>query len=501
MPFVHPALPSDQDAIRILKIDPGDFSSPLAGTLTSVAFSDRPKYVALSYTWGHSYPDNLKLPISPIESRLSIPSPSSSPDRSPTRLSPGPRHRRSSSIDQRMAERLHRLGLSPPPVANNIRGEIVLNGDALGIGNNLQLALLHLRSPIHILTIWVDAICINQADKIERNHQVSMMAFVYTRATKVVAWLGTKAYPPMNGLFRSMSLEWKAGQTQHLGAFLEGQNKLRCSLKPDQGTFARMMDSTYWKRMWIVQEVCLPRLLLIMYGSDIWTHEEFREWEYLPLAHPETRLTQPPHGYSNAALRLLETRDRRHTNVMRLENLIEVFANNDCSELRDRIYGVVGCANDVKPYAGLDESANSLQAHIDTLNSGMVSSYRQNRGVGSLRIDYSCTFYDLWTRVVSFVYFQAKGIQHNTSSYSMALGRSLTDNHQREFRLLEERQLSVVRTAGIIQDALGQKVEEEMANVKETSVSNEILDSKHICAILTMSRTSKNGQSSPLWDS
>lgn len=39
-------------------------------------------------------------------------------------------------------------------------------------------------------TIWVDAICINQSDVKERNHQVHIMQRIYTNAASVVVWLG-----------------------------------------------------------------------------------------------------------------------------------------------------------------------------------------------------------------------------------------------------------------------------------------------------------------------
>jgi hypothetical protein len=69
--FPYPPLPVGVDAIRILTVEPGDFSNPLISTLTSVAFSSKPRYVALFYTWGNPYPDNAALPISPYERRSS----------------------------------------------------------------------------------------------------------------------------------------------------------------------------------------------------------------------------------------------------------------------------------------------------------------------------------------------------------------------------------------------------------------------------------------------
>jgi len=38
--------------------------------------------------------------------------------------------------------------------------------------------------------LWVDAICINQSDVLERNHQVPLMRLIYTQAETVRVWLG-----------------------------------------------------------------------------------------------------------------------------------------------------------------------------------------------------------------------------------------------------------------------------------------------------------------------
>ena len=37
---------------------------------------------------------------------------------------------------------------------------------------------------------WIDAICINQTNLIERNYQVGLIKKIYTQAAKVLVWLG-----------------------------------------------------------------------------------------------------------------------------------------------------------------------------------------------------------------------------------------------------------------------------------------------------------------------
>jgi hypothetical protein len=66
---------------------------------------------------------------------------------------------------------------------------ITVNGQHFLVRENLFNALRQLRRG-EARPLWVDAICINQADIQERNAQVSLMAFIYKRATKVLVWLG-----------------------------------------------------------------------------------------------------------------------------------------------------------------------------------------------------------------------------------------------------------------------------------------------------------------------
>ena len=54
---------------------------------------------------------------------------------------------------------------------------------------NLAHALRYIRSDSQPRTLWADAVCINQADLEERNHQVSLMRHVYLKAHDVIIWV------------------------------------------------------------------------------------------------------------------------------------------------------------------------------------------------------------------------------------------------------------------------------------------------------------------------
>lgn len=68
--------------------------------------------------------------------------------------------------------------------------QILVNGQEFKIARNLFVALGHLRRKEKSRVLWVDALCINQADLVERSSQILHLAFLFHRAQWVIAWLG-----------------------------------------------------------------------------------------------------------------------------------------------------------------------------------------------------------------------------------------------------------------------------------------------------------------------
>src|SRR5436305_9826776 len=67
---------------------------------------------------------------------------------------------------------------------------IKVNGSCFHATKNLIAALRRLRSGVDAKVLWVDAICINQADKHEKTEQVGLMAQIYKAAGSVHIFLG-----------------------------------------------------------------------------------------------------------------------------------------------------------------------------------------------------------------------------------------------------------------------------------------------------------------------
>lgn len=62
--------------------------------------------------------------------------------------------------------------------------------DMFPVTQNCAAALRRMRLHDRDLMVWVDAICIDQGNHVERNHQVGLMTEVYSCAEQVFVYLG-----------------------------------------------------------------------------------------------------------------------------------------------------------------------------------------------------------------------------------------------------------------------------------------------------------------------
>jgi hypothetical protein len=75
---------------------------------------------------------------------------------------------------------------------NDLR-PICVGENIFNVSANLEEALRELQDERNDVILWVDHICINQEDEIERGHQVQQMKQIYAEATRVIAWVGPAA--------------------------------------------------------------------------------------------------------------------------------------------------------------------------------------------------------------------------------------------------------------------------------------------------------------------
>lgn len=173
---------------------------------------------------------------------------------------------------------------------------INLNGKPFHVGTNLESLLRHLRSRgrgrAKEKRLWVDAICINQADLDERGHEVQKMSHIYRNASKVVVWLGEPhsgsdmafdfvnnhltpclqavgyscTDEQINAAKSSFWDQWDEGKDAET---LEAIDHLILQKYAESwSALARLLLRPWWTRAWTVQELISAREVSVHCGSS-----------------------------------------------------------------------------------------------------------------------------------------------------------------------------------------------------------------------------------------
>lgn len=72
-------------------------------------------------------------------------------------------------------------------------GFITVGESNFRVRKSLEVALFHLTPDVEPLSLWIDALCINQNNEGEKTEQVQQMQHIYSMATSVITWLGPAA--------------------------------------------------------------------------------------------------------------------------------------------------------------------------------------------------------------------------------------------------------------------------------------------------------------------
>jgi hypothetical protein len=189
---------SHQNSIRLIKLQPGAESDPISISLVQVELHNCPPYDAISYVWG--------------DAADTVP--------------------------------------------------ITCNSRLFQITRNLQWALMRVRDPDQAILVWADAICINQLDVPERNHQVALMGDVYTTACNVFLAMGEAAIEAGAEDVESLleiSRAWKDQPVLPVAAL---------PLDIRWTSVGELMDCPWFERVWVVQEAGLAKIPSFCMGEE-----------------------------------------------------------------------------------------------------------------------------------------------------------------------------------------------------------------------------------------
>lgn len=267
--------------IRLLDLHPGGYNSPLKGTLRHISIDSPSDYDALSYAWGNS----------------------------------------------------------------EACSSLFCNNRQVKMTSSLNLALLRLRDTQEQRTLWIDQLCINQANISERNHQVRLMGDIYSKARQVDVWLGEEdadtemglgLIPRLLAAFPESSVD-----TDQDEEFPDMDNKygLPFVCSPAWNAFAQLFTRPYFRRVWIVQEVALGSSVTVYCGPHT------VKWDDLTKAGLCVFIDSNTYEFqAHKAVQMLRAYRKQKTvqKDSQMADLMFSSYNLQCFDPRDKIYGMLG---------------------------------------------------------------------------------------------------------------------------------------------------------------
>lgn len=275
-PFIHETLPHDKQAIRLIKVESCLEFGLISCSLKTTTI-DQAAYTALSYTWGPSEPMT----------------------------------------------------------------EILLNSQRFLVRKNLWDFLNFARHYRYLKfwndnapdLVWVDAICIDQQNNTERNHQVRLMSEIYRCAKTTLMWLN-----PANRTqqFGCRSLDVEACSQSRVACDIMKQRNFKRQIDMIHSlinselvtlsdlskaihfcnVLEEILEHEYWTRVWIVQEVTLSNEKALVFGGirlpwrEIW-------WLLIALNDGRSALTYREKAPSKATQPMMLSKAERGFGALR----------------------------------------------------------------------------------------------------------------------------------------------------------------------------------------
>ncbi|EJT69606.1 hypothetical protein GGTG_13222 [Gaeumannomyces tritici R3-111a-1] len=231
---------------------------------------------------------------------------------------------------------------------------VELDGYKRPVTAALERALRRFRRPDASLVMWIDQLCINQADEGEKEKQIPLMGRVYAQSSNTLVWLGdaapgsAKAIALLEQIAREMHMDMKPLE-------LPADLARRYLPGPEDEAWKAVRDfflRPWFTRVWINQEVWMPEIILAMCGN------EAINWEMLLTAYNNLRISglstwmfetlPPPEDVADRGIDVIARAGRlwdispQSKSYVRQTELIDKIRDRRCYDPRDKVYGLMG---------------------------------------------------------------------------------------------------------------------------------------------------------------
>lgn len=161
-----------------------------------------------------------------------------------------------------------------PPDLSNTTMRLIIDGKAKQVSTNLYhaLACIFESAKLFVCQCWVDALCINQEDTAERNHQVQLMWQIYNKSVRVYVWLGITwtmgAGKCAASLLKEIESRVVRAESVHqtVNYLLHDEN-----YKDHWEAINSLFSQSYWNRSWIIQELVAANMAVLLTNEGPYT--------------------------------------------------------------------------------------------------------------------------------------------------------------------------------------------------------------------------------------
>ncbi|ORY11122.1 heterokaryon incompatibility protein-domain-containing protein [Clohesyomyces aquaticus] len=238
----------------------------------------------------------------------------------------------------------------------------------LQITPNVDAMLRRMRRPHKSKYLWIDALSLNQADDVEKSHQVQLMGEIYQQAKKVLFWMGEENGQPISALFNYLNFMAKEFPRWMDKSYNDWQAQF---MEQYPGALHNYLSRPWFWRRWIVQEAILGVDSTILCGEHKMDWKVFRFAvqrilsikDYLPEHSPHpTPFPQSSSQLVNAdLLRAINQVIALGAAPSKILHRMMEFRAAECSDPRDRIFALFGVVNDIyEPSNPSPNLSNSL---------------------------------------------------------------------------------------------------------------------------------------------
>ena len=247
------------------------------------------------------------------------------------------------------------------------------------ISDSLAAALKRLRSKRDAVILWIDAICIDQKNNLEKAQQIRLLPKIFQKASSTIAMVANDntSEAAVETLLQIQAQRvYGAGNSQWPEKLPEVPlSWLGRPTPPSDHPIWKEIDTlferSWFRRAWIVQEAVVARTMKMICGK--WTFD----WQDLSSAIdiidreldvPATTTRAWSPFKTIAKLKKWERRGRRFP----LISLLETFRYNTSTLQRDRLFALLGLAEDGNLDAFEPDYAGSLDEIVMRFTMAMI---------------------------------------------------------------------------------------------------------------------------------